>query len=169
MTVESIISQLERNRTVFETLLKGVKEDQFLWRPHPEKWCLLEIVCHLFDEECDDFRARIKHALEKPSQEMTSINPEDWVVDRDYASKDYKERLEAFLSERDTSIIWLKSLNNVNWEQAIRHPEFGDMSARLFRNNWLAHDYLHIRQIIRYQYFYLKENSGVSLQYAGNW
>ncbi|WP_345190456.1 DinB family protein [Algibacter agarivorans] len=169
MTVESIISQLERNRNVFETLLTGMKEDQYFWRPAPDTWCLLEIVCHLFDEEREDFRARVKHTLENPSEELIPINPEGWVVERDYVSKHYKETLKAFLSERDTSIIWLKSLNNKNWELAVKHSVLGDLSAKLFLNNWLAHDYLHLRQIIRYQYFYLKENSGTNLQYAGDW
>ena len=43
------------------------------------------------------------------------------------------------------------------------------MSAKLFLTNWLAHDYLHIRQIIRYQYHYLKESTAIDLGYAGNW
>ncbi len=169
MTVEAIINQLERNRNVFKTLLTGITQDQYFWRPHPDKWCLLEIVCHLFDEECEDFRARVKHALEKPSEELIPINPEGWVVEYDYVSKHYEERLNAFLSERDTSIVWLKSLNNVNWEQTIEHSKLGELSARLFLNNWLAHDYLHLRQIIRYQYQYLLQKSTISLEYAGNW
>ncbi len=33
----------------------------------------------------------------------------------------------------------------------------------------LAHDQLHIRQIIRYEFLYLKEASGADLSYAGDW
>ena len=43
------------------------------------------------------------------------------------------------------------------------------MSAKLFLTNWLDHDYLHIRQIIRYQYQCLKEQTHIDLQYAENW
>lgn len=29
--------------------------------PAPEKWCLLEIVFHLYDEEREEFRARVNY------------------------------------------------------------------------------------------------------------
>lgn len=140
-----------------------------MWRSSPGKWCLLEIVCHLFDEECEDFRVRVKHTLEKPSEPLTPFDPVAWVIERDYISKNYEDRLEAFLAERMTSVKWLKSLTSVNWEQGIVHPKLGKLSAELFLTNWLAHDYLHIRQIIKYQYNYLKEQTNVDLNYAGDW
>jgi hypothetical protein len=49
------------------------------------------------------------------------------------------------------------------------HPELGMLRAKIFLANWLAHDYLHIRQIIRYQFEYLKVKTEVDLNYAGNW
>lgn len=164
-----IFDQLEQNISVFESLLKNKTKNEYLWRPSLEKWCLLEIVCHLFDEEREDFRTRVKHTLEKPTAPIKPINPEAWVVDRDYILKNYDNKLEAFLSERSASVKWLRSLTNVNWEQGIVHLKLGKLSAKLFLTNWLVHDYLHIRQIIKYQYNYLKEQIGVDLNYAGNW
>ena len=38
-----------------------------------------------------------------------------------------------------------------------------------FSPNWLAHDYLHIRQIIRLKFAYLQQLSKEDLSYAGNW
>ncbi len=43
------------------------------------------------------------------------------------------------------------------------------MSAQLFLNNWLAHDLLHIRQILSIKFNYLKENTEEPLNYAGDW
>ena len=169
MTVQTIIAQLETNRSIFKKLLKSKTEEEFLWRPKPEKWCLLEIVCHLLDEEVEDFRSRTRHVLETPSEEMSPIDPEGWVVQRDYISKNYNESLNSFLNERDKSISWIKALQQTKWDNTFKHPLLGDMSARLFLTNWLAHDYLHIRQILRYQYLYLQEKSQIDLQYAGNW
>ena len=59
MGLKDIIQQLENNQKVFQNLLTNKTKDLYLWRPKPEKWCLLEIVCHLLDEEKDDFRARV--------------------------------------------------------------------------------------------------------------
>ncbi len=35
--------------------------------------------------------------------------------------------------------------------------------------NWLAHDLLHMRQIIKIKYLYLEQSSNVDLHYAGAW
>jgi hypothetical protein len=77
--------------------------------------------------------------------------------------------LKSFLSEREKSIIWLQSLNNVNWDLAFEHSKLGRLTAKHFLTNWLAHDYLHIKQILRLKYDYLKYQSGENLDYAGIW
>ena len=66
MNPKAIILQLAVNRDVFKPLLSGKTDGEYLWRPEPGKWTLLEIVCHLLDEEREDFRARVKHTLEHP-------------------------------------------------------------------------------------------------------
>lgn len=167
--LQDVISQLDNNKSVFENLLKEIPEKHYLWRPKPEKWCLLEIVCHLLDEEIFDFKARVTHALENPEKQLIPIDPEGWVTRKNYSSKKYEETLQSFLKERDDSVAWLKQLKYVNWNNALYHPELGDLSAELFLRNWLAHDYLHIRQILRYKFEFLKSSSNVSLDYAGNW
>ena len=48
-----IIQSLENNIAVFNSILSGASEKLQVWRAAPEKWNLLEIVCHLYDEECD--------------------------------------------------------------------------------------------------------------------
>lgn len=169
MGINDLIVKLELNILVFEGFLKNKSKNEVHWRSQASKWCLLEIVCHLLDEEQHDFRARLKHALETPKQSLKPIDPEGWVKAHNYLSQDYVEILNQFLNERRASISWLKTLEKVSWENALRHPELGAMSAELFLNNWLAHDYLHIRQILNHQYLYLKQNSKVSLSYAGNW
>ncbi|NMH89149.1 DinB family protein [Flavivirga algicola] len=169
MSIKEIIQQLESNQQVFKSLLVSKIETQYLWRPEPEKWNLLEIVCHLLDEERDDFKARVVHALETPKKPLVPIDPEGWVKERDYNARDYNQTLLDFLEERKQSVVWLKSKLDANWESKLLHPELGAMSARLLLANWLAHDYLHIRQVLRYDYNYLKQRTKLDLGYAGNW
>ena len=169
MTTDNIITQLHHNQTTFKGLLQHKTTEEYLWRPEENKWCLLEIACHLLDEEREDFRARIRYIFEPPDYEMPSINPPAWVAARNYLGQDYSDVVNAFLEERKTSVTWLKKHKADNWEQSINHPKLGEMSARLFLANWLAHDYLHIRQILSLQYVYLKTQSGLNFNYAGNW
>ncbi len=164
-----IINELARNRMVFEALLNGTEINAVLWKPAPDKWCLLEVVCHLYDEEREDFRARVKHCLENPTFPLPAIDPAGWVERRKYIGQDFDEKLSSFLNEREISIEWLRSLENPNWENAHDHPTQGRMSAQLFLANWLAHDYIHIRQLNRLKYEFLDGTTQDYLKYAGDW
>lgn len=164
-----ITGELERNRGVFESLLQNKRKEEFLWRPGPGKWCLLEIVCHLYDEEREDFRARIKHIFENSGGPLPQIDPPGWVESRNYIQQDFDKMLAGFLAERELSINWLRSLNNPEWESYFEHEKFGRMTAKMFLTNWLAHDYLHVRQVTGLQFKYLEYLSGEDLKYAGDW
>jgi hypothetical protein len=167
--LEHLIKELERNVPVFASLLQGLSTELVQWRPAPEKWNLLEIVCHLHDEEIDDFRTRVKQTLEDPMVTPPSIDPEGWVISRNYAGQDYEKVLESFLTERRASLEWLRSLQHPNWKHTWQHPRLGPLSAGLLLENWVAHDYLHIRQILQRKYGYLTHLSGENLHYAGEW
>ncbi|MDJ0645374.1 MAG: DinB family protein [Flavobacteriaceae bacterium] len=164
-----IVNKLSHNKQVYDSLLSQIDHEQIYWRPAPNKWNLLGIVCHLYDEEREDFRARVDHVLHTPNEEMPAIDPVLWVEERNYAAKNYYDILEKFLIEREQSISWLKSLDHPKWDNYNAHPKLGNISAFLLLANWLAHDYLHMRQINRYNYLFLKENTTIDLQYAGNW
>lgn len=169
MNILHVIQELSRNKVVFHSLFDKMYDQVFLWKPAPDKWCLLEILCHLHDEEREDFRTRLRHTLENPDAPMKRIDPAGWVLKRKYIEQDYPEVLNKFMNERDESIKWLNQLKDVPWNNIYHHPDLGDISAEMFLTNWLAHDYLHIRQISRTKYQYLKYISGHQLSYAGEW
>lgn len=168
MKPEQIIQQLQANRAVFKNLLTD-KEAMIKWKPLPDAWSLLEIVCHLYDEERADFRTRVFNTLLTPEIQPPSIDPPGWVTQRKYAQQDYGEKLNAFLEERNKSIKKLKALKNPQWKNIYVHPFAGELTAYQLLANWLAHDYHHIRQINRRMYEYLRESSKVGLGYAGDW
>ncbi len=164
-----IIEQLENNKSLFYQLFQGVGEAAYLWKPSQEKWCLLEVICHLYDEEREDFRTRTKSILETPEKKLPKFDPVVWVTERKYMEQDYGKKLSAFLFERQASIEWLRSLKEPQWDNAFQHPTLGAFSAQFFLTNWLAHDYLHIRQATKLKYGYLQATSGNKLAYAGEW
>jgi len=164
-----VIQQLAINKNVFGSLLQGVAREGFIWKPQPDKWCLLEIVCHLHDEEIEDFRARVHHCLENRQGTAPPIDPVGWVKERDYIGQGYDDMVGSFLEARSESIQWLQSLKEPKWENYYSHPDFGNLSAEHFLANWLDHDYLHFRQITRLKHQYLQAISEVDLGYAGGW
>lgn len=169
MDLTYYIQSFSNNKRIFESLLSKLSSKEILWKPSPEKWCPLEIICHLFDEEVEDFRTRVHHVLETPDHTPPPVNPVQWVTERDYLNQDFHQKLNAFLLERENSILWLKSLKQPSWDNAYLHPKLGPMTAKYFLVNWLAHDQLHIKQILRLKYDYLRTVSGENLEYAGQW
>lgn len=160
---------MKRNQEVFKTLLENLSEEVYKWKQAPDKWCLLEIICHLYDEEQKDFKTRLKHILENKEGRPSPISSDEWAKNGNYMGQNYFEMIEKFLNERDESINWLCSLKNPEWENYYIHPEYGQMTGKMFLANWLAHDYLHIRQIIKLKYDYLSNTTGDDLKYAGGW
>lgn len=170
MIYEHIVEKLEHNATTYKGLLENISAEQTHWKPSPERWSLLEIVNHLYDEEREDFRQRIKNIFEDPNKEWAPIAPAECVTEREYAKRDMNASLKNFLVERKKSIEWLKSLNSPNWKAAHTHPKLGEMSVEKLLANWLAHDYLHIRQITFMHWSYLSHIApSIKLDYAGNW
>jgi DinB superfamily len=165
----NIAEQLHKNKFVFQSLLEDVQPELVTWRPRPDKWCLLEIVCHLYDEEQFDFRFRAQWILKQTDTQPPPFNPIDWVTDNKYMEQNYEDMVKRFLSERDASIVWFKELKNPNWDYGYIHPKLGKVTAKHYLDNWLAHDYLHVRQIIKQKFDFLTSQTNENLEYAGIW
>ncbi|MEX0314099.1 MAG: DinB family protein [Allomuricauda sp.] len=169
MGIDGVIKELERNRKVFLEIFRDLPSDFITWKANPKDWSALEIICHLIDEEVDDFRARVRHALENPEAPLVPIDPPGWAISRNYKGQDFKASVERWGQERQKSIEWLSGLSHPKWENTVEHPDLGPITAESFLYNWLAHDYLHIRQLNRMRRAYLQESSRDSLTYAGKW
>ncbi|MFT4525632.1 MAG: hypothetical protein ACI9FU_001777 [Granulosicoccus sp.] len=169
MNNDQIFDELERNGVVFETLLHDLPEEMLRWRSAEGKWNLLDIVCHLLDEEREDFRVRVSMVLQDPNASLPSINPEGWVAERKYQNQDFESTLDTLIEEREKSVDRLRSLKNPHWDNEYDQPKMGGISAQMFLENWLAHDHLHLRQIIGVKFAYLKKFGSEPLNYAGNW
>jgi hypothetical protein len=158
-----IIQELDNNYKIIDEILRNTSREMSIWRPKEDKWCLLEIICHLNDEENEDFGARLRSILNDPYKPLPPIDPLVWVEERKYLEQNFQKK------SRLETISWLQSLKNPNWDNSYQHPTLGAMSAKHMLANWLAHDYIHIRQILNLKYEYLSQNQHGDLSYAGNW
>ncbi len=164
-----IMDHLERNKGIILSLFSDFESEEIFWKASDEKWCALEVLCHMIDEEVEDFRTRIKTTLKEPGIEPPKIDPQDWVGKRNYMDQDFNEKLSLFSEERDRSIEFLRSLENPNWKNSYEHKSLGTLSAGMFLKNWLAHDLLHIKQITKLKYDILGNSDNIPISYAGNW
>lgn len=165
-----MISALKCSGTAIQAQLKNVSDEDARWKPPSQNWSILEITCHLLDEEREDFRKRVQLTLDNVAQEWPSINPELWAVDRRYNEQDFKMKLEQFTKERRESIQWLNTIEEPDWFASYQHPHLGNIRAGDLLVSWVAHDQLHIRQIAKRKYEMINRDSGsFSFDYAGNW
>ena len=58
MNPNYFVERLSTNCEVFPGLVKGISLEQARWKPAPDKWSILEVINHLYDEEKEDFRQR---------------------------------------------------------------------------------------------------------------
>ena len=110
MDLNYFVQRFSQNRDVFQSLLRGVSTEQAVWKPAPDKWSMLEVVNHLYDEEREDFRQRLELTLRDPAEEWPRIDPQGWVESRKYSERELGASLDNFLSEREKSLSWLKDL-----------------------------------------------------------
>lgn len=170
MQIHAVINRLRANAAVFDALTRDVSEEQARWKPDARQWSVLEVVNHLADEEVEDFRSRLDLTLHRPGTPWPVIDPEHWAVERHYNRRNLRESVESFMSRRDRSARWLESLHQPEWTLSYEHPKAGGISAGDLLAAWLAHDYLHIRQLSRLHRQYVQERvAPFSVDYAGPW
>jgi len=169
MDLDHLLSQMRDNAGRIRVLAGGVSDDQARWKPDPASWSILEVVNHLRDEEREDFRVLLDLALHRPDESRPGIDPEDWVTERRYNQRDPRECLEGFLTAREESLVWLKGLASPNWGATYEAP-FGRITAGDIFAAWVAHDLLHMRQLVELHWAYTTLlTTPHKVDYAGSW
>ena len=131
---------------------------------------MLEVVNHLYDEEREDFRQRLDLTLHHPSRAWPPIDPESWVIARAYQERDLQESLANFQAERQRSLQWLRALASPDWTRAYRHPGGDVIRAGDLLASWVAHDLLHMRQLVELHYHtVVLYAEPYTVTYAGDW
>ena len=165
---QALFLRLPRGAEAIRALVEGIGDEEARWRPPSGGWSILEVVCHVKDEETDDFRQRLRLTLEDPAKEWPKMDPEAWVTERGYQARSLEPELDGLLAERRKSIDWLRHLKAPDWSRAHTHPRFGSMAAGDLLAAWVAHDLLHVRQIARLQYEHARALAApYKVDYAG--
>jgi len=141
------------------------------WKPAPEHWSILEVCCHLLDEEREDFSVRIASTLRDPAATWPRLDLEGIAEKRRYNEQDLAATLDSFAARRRENIAWLDSIiASADFTKAYEHPKFGPLHAGMLLASWAAHDALHLRQIARRLHGLAARDAGpYSVQYAGEW
>ncbi|HEV2055293.1 MAG TPA: DinB family protein [Methylomirabilota bacterium] len=138
--------ELARLPSVLEALLSGLDEAGARTRPATDEWSPVEIVCHLRDEETEDFGARLRVIVDG-ADEFAPIDPERWAKERRYHEANLPDVLEALRVRRQASLDLLASVTPEALEGSRTHKRLGRLSGRDILAAWVAHDRIHLAQL----------------------
>jgi hypothetical protein len=169
VNLEAQIAQLTTQAQIIHGLTAGISVAQAAWKPGSDAWSIVEVVNHLYDEEREDFRAHLEAVLAGPDTPWAPIDPQGWVTQRRYAERDLAQSVANFLRERDRSLAWLRGLTVADWGIAYTMP-WGSITAGDLLASWVAHDLLHIRQLVELRWGILVAAvAPYQVRYAGEW
>jgi hypothetical protein len=147
MDLRYVTGRMSANVDSIVSLTKGVGREQARWRPAPDRWSIIEVAGHLYDEEQYDFRTRIDFTLNQPGESWPPFDPLKWMGEGNYLEGDLDETVQTWIEERRRSLEWLHGLSSPDWNKSYSHPSIGELRAGDLLAAWLAHDLLHIRQL----------------------
>jgi hypothetical protein len=169
MDMDFFTTQMTNHAGTIHSLTLGISDEQARWKPDADSWSILEVVNHLVDEEREDFRVRVDYILHHPGLPWPPINPKGWVTERLYNQRDLVQSVDDFLKERRKSLAWLKELDDPDWQASVT-VSFGQFCAGDILAAWVAHDLLHLRQLVELHWaFLLKAVQPYKVDYAGEW
>ncbi len=177
MEFKTLYQELQNSTEMIRALSAGVTQEEARFKPNADTWSILEVICHLYDAEREDFREHLDFiistslnaSLHRQNEEWHTIDPEGWVTQRKYNQQGFAEKWAEFFAEREESLEWLKGLANANWEITYTSP-FGALKAGDMLSSWVAHDNLHVRQLVELRRARIENlTKPYKIGYAGDW
>ena len=148
LSIAAVGRSLERMPELLRLVTADLTPDGWRTPPAPDRWSPLEILCHLRDEETEDFGARLRVVLQGGGV-FAPIRPVEWVTERRYRAEDPPHVLAEFQRRRQASLELVRS---VRPEQltAVGRPANAafELNGEDVLAAWVAHDLLHLRQLL---------------------
>ena len=169
MEFKTLYKELQSSTEMLRALLAGISQEESQVKPNAESWSILEVTCHLYDLEREDFREHLDYILHRQHEEYHAIDPQAWITERNYNQQDFAERQEKFFAERRKSLAWLQEISNSDWDTTYT-SQYGSLSAGEMFSCWVAHDNLHLRQLVELRRARIENiTKPYPIEYAGNW
>jgi hypothetical protein len=138
--------ELARLPALLDALAAGIGPEGWRARPGPGEWAPIEIVCHLRDEEAEDFGARVRVVL-GGGDRFDPIDPERWAVERRYREDDPQATLAELGRRRAESLVLLRDASAERLGRAVAHSSGSPLSGWDLLAAWVTHDRLHLHQL----------------------
>jgi len=169
MEFRTLYQELIHSTEMIRAILTGIDQEQAQVKPDAKSWSILEVICHLYDIEREDFREHLDFILHRQNEQYHVIDPQSWITERKYNEQDFAEAQEKFFAERQASLEWLKTISGSDWDTTYT-SEYGSVTAGEMLSCWIAHDNLHLRQLVELRRVRIENiTKPYPIEYAGDW
>jgi hypothetical protein len=144
-----LVDALRATPTVLDVLLQDCTQEQArAARGGDEGWSVVEIVCHLRDNE-ERVLERMRSMRDKVDPFIAAYDQEQWAGERSYAADNLREALAAFVRLRTSHVAELAALTLAEWERTGQHQERGRITIGNQTLRVVCHDAIHAAQLAR--------------------
>ncbi len=137
--------QFQGNLAALYGLLMEVKGHQWLMRPDPDEWSILQILCHLWKAETEVHQQRLRSILDEDNPFIPSLPPPGPHIPACHDNG--IEVFERFRAQRRKTMDMLTDLTPEDWKRPARHSIFGLTNLLEMSYFTAQHDRLHITQL----------------------
>jgi hypothetical protein len=141
-----ILSKLQETPKIVAALVRGVSDDALRRRPAPEKWSMLEILCHFRDVEFL-FVERYGKIANHDRPQLRMINQDELATKLKYNEDNPVAVLREFQSLRAQTVLALSAVAQQGWERVGLHPKRGEFSIAANAVMHVAHDANHVARL----------------------
>lgn len=141
-----ILSKLQGTPKAVAASFREASDDVVRRKPAPEKWSMLEILCHLRDVE-QLFVERYGKIANHDRPQLRMINQDELATKLHYNEDDPAVVLREFQAFRAETVALLSALAQQSWERVGLHPKRGEFSIAANAVMHVAHDANHLARL----------------------
>jgi hypothetical protein len=169
MELDHFMVRLKASAPRIRAVIERVSDEQVRWKPPPDSWSILEVICHLRDEQREDFRVFLDFTRHRPGEPRPRIAPQKWVTERKHKEQELGLALQESLTARLSSLDWHQGLTSPDGEVTYEAPWGKTRAGDIFAAR-AAHDILHLRPLVRLHWAYtMARVEPYKVDYAGDW
>jgi hypothetical protein len=146
---DDLISALNSSPKIVERLLRVFPKTRLDDRSETDRFTPREVIAHLADWE-QVILDRVRVAKIRPGNPGPVEDPTQRAMTHHYGDKDVFHEAEVFESRRQTTLEYLRDLNEVDWKKTFIHQSMGEVTIEAYMINILEHDMYHLEQLSCY-------------------
>lgn len=151
--MEQLIEQYKQGYSKIVKELKGLTEEQLLFKPSEKSWSIREIIIHVVDAELVHIH-RMKAVLSEDNPILTAFDQDLWTTRLKSQHIDHQLYLQLFKSMRESFLPILRQLTEHDYLRIGTHNQAGQLTFKEIFEHSIEHIDTHIGQIRRLKKFF---------------